>query len=348
MDAAPAPSDSTAVDPGTPRPVRIGVIVRGVLLLATLVGAALTYIYHTQPDSLTALTAIPAWCWALPALVLLLETRDVRRCRAWRACTVVTVMYLGLCVEQTRSLPRGWFTSPPATGDNSWRVVSLNCHVGTAAVVDDLLPLQPDVVLLQESPSEATLAEMTQRLFGAEGTFVSTGDCSLLARGPLAAIPASRGARFVMARWQPASGPPVVVASLRLTPPPTRLDYWRPSCWAAHRGRRNAHRRQLAELAAAIGEVPRETPLIIGGDFNSPAGDAAYTALRPRLQDAFNTAGRGWGATFSRDFAFHRIDQIWLSPQCRALDVQAHVARNSDHRAVVCDVAAAVASEPRP
>lgn len=308
--------------------------------MAGPLGFVLTLIYWRQPDALAGLTAIPAWCWALPALVLLLETRQVVRSAAWAVCCSATILYLSLCVEQTFSLPRGvWLgTNVAAPASGVWRVVSLNCLVGTAAVIDDLLPLQPDVVLLQESPSQAAIDEMARRLFGESGTAVSTGDCSILARGPLTLVEAPRTARFVQALWRPPDGPEVMLFSLRLTPPPTRLDYWRASCWQVHRQRREDHRQQLQVLRSALDAVPDGTPIIAGGDFNSPARDAAHEQLRPRMADAFATAGRGWGGTFSRDFAFHRIDLVWLSPELTSLSVTAQVAEHSDHRAVVCDL----------
>jgi hypothetical protein len=310
------------------------------LSIGVVAGAGLIGLYRTQPDAAAAVTVIPAWCWGVAAVAIAIVTRDRRRSFLWIAFLAVAALFVGLCVEPAQSLSRGWFTGRPATPESARavRVVSLNCHVGTADVIDDLEPLQPDLVLLQESPAEGHLRDIAGRLFGVEGGFVSTGDCSIVARGKLEMIPAPRDARFVMARWLPANGPEAVVASLRLTPPPTRLDYWRAACWAAHRRRRETHRDQLAELADALEHLPPGTPVIVGGDFNSPGGDPSHAVLSPRLSDAYASSGRGWGCTFSRGFPFHRIDQIWTSGQVRVLSLEVEVAPHTDHRAVICDV----------
>ncbi len=315
-------------------------ITRSVLGFAAVVGLALTWLYRTQPDELAALTVIPAWCWLLPALALLVLTRPEWRSSTWRACLLATLLFAGLCVEQTRSLPRQWLSPAVSrtTGAPVWRVVSLNCYVGTAEVIEDLVPLQPDLVLLQESPTRDHLEAMARRLFGDEGSIVSTGDGSIVARGRLAVIPAPFDARFAQARWQPVTGPEVLVVSLRLTPPSTRLDYWRRTCWRRHRQTREQHRKQIEELVAALHAAPTGLPIIVGGDFNSPARDAALWPLQTVARDSFETAGRGWGSTFSRDFPFHRIDQVWLSDDLHPLNVQTSITPHSDHRAVVCDV----------
>jgi endonuclease/exonuclease/phosphatase (EEP) superfamily protein YafD len=77
---------------------------------------------------------------------------------------------------------------------------------------------------------------------------------------------------------------------------------------------------------------------VLGGDFNSAAGDAVFRLLRPRLSDSFAVAGRGWGATFSNELPTLRIDQLWISQQLRAIAVSAHPTQFSDHRMVVADI----------
>ncbi|MGD0111676.1 MAG: endonuclease/exonuclease/phosphatase family protein, partial [Armatimonadota bacterium] len=84
--------------------------------------------------------------------------------------------------------------------------------------------------------------------------------------------------------------------------------------------------------------VPAGTPIILGGDFNAPAGDAVFSLLRPRLRDAFAEAGRGWGNTWSSTLPLVRIDQVWVSKEWRAVNVVARWAGPSDHRMVVCDL----------
>ena len=308
---------------------------------AILSGLTLAVVYRTQPDALAAVTVIPAWCWLLPGAAVLTAMWRLRRSPAWVGLLATGLVYFGLCVEQSRSLVRGALQiDRTSTVDRTWRIVSLNCHVGTAAVTQDLVPLSPDLVLLQESPLQPVLIELSQTLFGPSGAAVSTGDCSIIARGRLELVPTARDSRFIQARWEPVDRPPVMVFSLRLTPPSTRLDWWRPACWQAHRERRRLHRAQLTELSDAIAAVPDGMPVIVGGDFNSPAGDAAHQVLESHVRDSFGEVGCGWGCTFARDFPFHRIDQVWLSRDLRPLQGGAVRAEHSDHRAAVCDVVA--------
>jgi endonuclease/exonuclease/phosphatase (EEP) superfamily protein YafD len=85
-------------------------------------------------------------------------------------------------------------------------------------------------------------------------------------------------------------------------------------------------------------DVRGSVPLIVGGDFNAPAGDAVFRLLRPRLRDAFAEAGCGWGNTIINDFPFARIDQIWIGRHWQAIAVQAQPSAHSDHRIVIADL----------
>jgi vancomycin resistance protein VanJ len=328
---------SPAPDTARPVPVRSG---RIGLWLTAGIGACLTLTYRIQPDPLAAITVIPAWCWLVPWLALLLRSRHQRRGWPWRSLLLMGCLFATLCVEQTRSVPRGlWIRIQDAQDSESrLRVVSLNCHVGTPQVVDDLARLKPDLVFLQESPTAGALRSIAARLFGDDGQFVSTGDCSIIAAGELEMISVAFQARFVLARWRPRDGEELIVVSLRLPPPSTRLDLWRLDCWRTHQQRRERHRAQLLELTETLSEIPVGTPLIVGGDLNSPAGDGAHSVLRDRLRDSFETAGCGWGCTFSNDTPFHRIDQIWLSPDLTPRQVTADAVTHSDHRAAVCNI----------
>jgi vancomycin resistance protein VanJ len=142
----------------------------------------------------------------------------------------------------------------------------------------------------------------------------------------------------VQARVRLNSGLEFEVISLRLAPALVRLDLWSPDCWREQSANRQARRRQLQRIVDPLADVPATSQLIVGGDFNAPAGDAVFRLLRPRLEDAFEQAGRGWGNTITSDAPFHRIDQVWTSPELRATDVRAERSEYSDHRMVVCDL----------
>jgi len=81
-----------------------------------------------------------------------------------------------------------------------------------------------------------------------------------------------------------------------------------------------------------------EDPVILAGDFNTPAGMASLTPLRLLLRDVWPSAGVGWGATMTAEMPLSRIDQCWVSE--RLTPVAAHVERRgaSDHRLLVVDL----------
>jgi vancomycin resistance protein VanJ len=81
-----------------------------------------------------------------------------------------------------------------------------------------------------------------------------------------------------------------------------------------------------------------EEPLILCGDFNTPATGVLYRRLSGKLRDTFATTGNGFGYTIPAWFPLMRIDQIYTSPSLHPVAhwVSNHIA--SDHRAVVAEV----------
>lgn len=308
----------------------------GVSILLSLV---LGIVYALRPDAWAAVTVLPAWVWAAPGLGL--------AALAWRAgrwagvSALCWLLFLLVHSEEVRSLrrPRAWdATVSPAPG--ALRVVTLNCAGGDAAAAGEVAAVHPDVVLLQESPGEREVVTLARRLFGAAGGVVCGPDATILARGTVRDTgprPVSPG--FVQARVTLAGGRELEVVSLRLTPATVRYDLWSPSCWREQMANRQVRQAELSTVAARISVVPGGTPLIVGGDFNAPAGDAIFRVFRPRLRDAWREGGTGWGNTILGDAPFHRIDQIWIDAGFAPRSVAARRTRRSDHRMVVADLA---------
>ena len=165
-------------------------------------------------------------------------------------------------------------------------------------------------------------------------------DAALAARGSITpvAIPDRVRNNAVIARVLLTGGDDVRIASLRLEPPLVRVDLWSPDCWREQTANRRRRRSELGAICDTVRESADGLPTIVGGDFNAPPGDAVFAVLKPELHDAFAEAGRGWGNTIINAASFFRIDQIWLSPHFRAVDVYARTTKHSDHRMVVCDV----------
>ena len=140
----------------------------------------------------------------------------------------------------------------------------------------------------------------------------------------------------MQARVTLTTGREIEVISTRLLPAVFRADLWSPDCWREQTENRRDRREQLRAIARRIGSTA--APVIVGGDFNAPQGDAVFRLLRPKLHDAFNESGLGWGDTIINDFPVLRIDQISVSGAFRSHAVVARGTRNSDHRMVICDL----------
>ena len=87
-------------------------------------------------------------------------------------------------------------------------------------------------------------------------------------------------------------------------------------------------------IARRIAALPKETALVLTGDFNSPAGSDAYQAVAVGLQDAWKTAARKAGpeGTFNEFRGIStgpRIDWILYRGALRA--VEAETVTKNDH-----------------
>ena len=314
------------------------ILVRGGawLLSAALLGFVAAC-YWWRFDTCTVVTLFPTWCWT--AIGLWLAWLAVSR-RRWVPSAILLagwLAFLSVLSDSPLSIVRACLPRPER--GTSIRVVALNC-AASADAAHNVCRYSPDVVLLQESASADTLAALATELFGSSANLVRGVDAAILARGqvtPVYVPPDMRG-NFVHARVE-LNDTTINVISLRLWPCPVRFDLWSPACWQYFEQNRQTRRRQLAKIADYLKTLPRDEPIVLGGDFNCPPGDAVVRLLQPRLTDAFTVAGRGWGATIIElaGWPLIRIDQIWISSQLRATSVVAERADPSDHHMVVAD-----------
>ena len=78
-----------------------------------------------------------------------------------------------------------------------------------------------------------------------------------------------------------------------------------------------------------------ELPMLVVGDFNSTPHSWVYRRMSDGMQDAFLTAGRGWGATYHTHLPVTRIDFILASPEWEVVSAHVPAVALSDHRPVV-------------
>ncbi len=332
------------------------------LSLSALLCVAISLCYWLRPDSCAAVTVFPTWMWLAPGGVLVASGFSRRTKRAALGVVLLWLLFLWTFAEEPRSLLRfSRFPSPEWEAarqrGQALRVVSLNCAGGIKEAAEEAESYQPDIVLLQETPTPKHVKALAQRLFKEEAGMLCGVDVSLIARGSVIVRRDSPDRVTLRRLWfggPQAKNLPVVNfihAHVRLTsgieaevinfhPPPTplRMDLWSLDCWRAHTEHRQLQREKCRVVARYIDSLPCSAPIIFGGDFNTPAGDAVFRLFQPRLNDAFKEGGIGWGNTFMNDMSVIRIDQIWVSEHFRTAAVVARRTKHSDHLMVICDL----------
>lgn len=291
--------------------------------------AIMVMLYNFRVDITYALTAWPA---SLGALIGFFLTFVATR---WRQYLVsVWILFALVFVDEAVSVPRMLMPAPV----HDFRVVSLNCAGGSVEAMNEVIEQKPDLVLLQESPEGEALRDLSQRMYGAEGSYLKGPDASIVARGKLAPLKLPRTTNdFVAAEWTTNTGQSLKVVSLRLLPPTMRIDLYSPSAWQAFAENRASRRKEVEEIASVLSSL-RFTPDIIGGDFNSPRDLDVFHALTNGLNDSFRKAGVGFGATCVNPFpCIVRIDQIWVNRSVKPTRAKVVGTTNSDHKMLVAD-----------
>lgn len=218
------------------------------------------------------------------------------------------------------------------------RVLSFNTHRSTGslnAIAEEILELDPDVVLLQEvdrrmlRTGAVDQAEVLADAVGMDGAFsanlargsghygtliLSRFDIVQHGRVPLVRSPRSeaRGLQWVTLE---VSGQAVRVYN-------THLD-------ARHPDVRLAQARQVAGILAED-----DVPTILGGDLNAWPASAAVSAIAGQLTDTWTAAGQGRSATSPRG---RKIDYLFVRG-LRPLLSQVAASGASDHHRLWADV----------
>ena len=310
------------------------------LLLASAALWIVTTIFFVGVwDHVAAITTFPQWTWATAGILSaaiacrLLRPRNRSPFFLMVLWLLTTVYFADNVVPFMRGLLHG-AVPPPTAPPGTIRVISLNCATSRSAA-QEVMRFQPDIVLLQESPTSNKVAQLAQEWFGSNGLFVVGWDCAIVSRFPLTPVDKIQGVHYTRAIVTLPRNGELLVTSLRLTPPLGSMDLWKPSTWRAYAEDRRLRTRQLR----AVLEVERpkpNLPEIVGGDFNAPAGDGIYKLLHA-YRESHRRAGRGWGGTALNTIPIFRPDQIWLKHLTPAWCCAVKTA-HSDHRMVVTDV----------
>ncbi len=304
---------------------------------SALLCLALAACYLLRPDRLAAATVVPIWYW----LPLALGSAALSWRGRGRLVLLLWVAFFLIFAEEPKSLVRGLrpvrrVEAKTARGE-TLRLVTLNC-AGETESAERVVPLHPDIVVLQECPSVKQTVQLARRLYGDKARVLRDADSAILYGGPLRRDrPPLRYS--AQGRLTLASGRQVTLVSVHLIPNRADLSLWSRETWVMQTRNRRQRREQMTELSKGLAAVPRGQPLVLVGDFNIPAGDAVFRVLPDRLHDAFPRAGRGWGNTWMATLPLVRIDQVWVSEDWHPISVTARAAPPSDHRMVVSELA---------
>jgi len=243
------------------------------------------------------------------------------------------------------------------------RMVSYNINLGyhgIPAIVDQVMQLQPNLVLLQEV-HEGLERELRQAFAGwhvdhQDQFFIASRFPILDVREPAplryqageggAHKTGDGGARFMAYTIDSPLGT-VDVFNVHTTSPREGLEDMRGGGFLYElrqghvlfgRGAEtltfNGYRRRRQVEGVAAAARASKHPVIVAGDFNLPALSRIVRDNLGDLDDAFASAGRGFGYTYPTKFPFLRIDRIFTGQGLRAVDFHIGDRRASDHLCV--------------
>lgn len=289
------------------------------------VALALACAYTWPIDALYAITIWPAFVWAsIGMAVALIGARRHRNSLFWMVVGTWLAFWLGYG-EERKWLPSR-FASPPSEG---LEVVSLNCAGGSIEAAREALASQPDLALLQESPSRPELEILVREVYGEKGDVLVGVDASIVVRGKVVPISLNFGpTNFTVALVESEVLGRFLAVSLRLQPPVFRMDYWNPACWSEYAENRRLRRAEFEEMTDYVKDLAPEA-LIIGGDFNTPPDRVTFAPFDGWVMPATDDSGY----TAVNEFPMARIDQIWTKGFAK-FQSRAERTQHSDHRIV--------------
>lgn len=94
--------------------------------------------------------------------------------------------------------------------------------------------------------------------------------------------------------------------------------------------------REAEQIRARLDQ--EDAPVIITGDLNNTPHSWAFRHLAEGYKDAFELAGRGWGATYHSTMPLVRIDHILVSPEWRIAATRVPQTTYSDHLPVIAEI----------
>ena len=300
----------------------IGVIYR--LFLQDRLPGLFAYPYYALPPVvLTILPIVASVCW------LIAGKRRI-------AVGALTAGMLCGCWAYATT----WFHHTPVTSpQGTRRVLFWNISHGEAGferIVDEIRTHNPDIIAVVESspPGNPTMAEARvivaqMEEFWSEhlpeyDAYVSVTGITTLARNGLK----YRCYVQLFNGWAIHCEVPIEGTSLHLVVADVA---------ASLSGSRASPLLNLYEHLDTLAEQP----VVVVGDFNTPADSVYFDPLRLTFRNAFETAGNGYAATWPLPIPLLTLDQAWISDQLSVSQCSLGWSRLSDHRPIILDISLA-------
>lgn len=198
-----------------------------------------------------------------------------------------------------------------------WNVSS--CDLGWTGVVTTLKHRNPDVIGLTEiGGGDLSDIQRWQEAFPDYELTDAYGGMLLLSKSPIMAINNGRlddGGHYKHVSIETASGRlHAVVVDIRSDPLMSRQQ-------------------PLAELVEVTTDYGSE-PVVVMGDFNTPADSVHFDTLRHSFENAFEVRGNGYAPTWPLPFPIMQLDHIWTNRQTNVSRCESDWTSSSDHRPV--------------
>ena len=241
--------------------------------------------------------------------------------------------------------------SPLSPADNAprLRVFTLNIAHGSGGVKKVIAAIQqayPDVFCLQESNEfygcPDPLPEIIKGL--PSYRFMRAGETALATRLPITGVMVypfvgTDGYRAIVEMEVRVKDRKARILTAHLTTP------LHPQLLTREEFHLRGHLRivnylRFIEVEKILSAAKRTTdPVIVCGDFNTPANGVFYRRLTATMTDAFTAKGFGFGYTFPANAPVFAIDHILTGQGAVPVSAYVPVVNASDHRPIVADIA---------
>jgi len=328
----------------------------GLNLAAICVVLVLVFVVSERWWLSAAVTYLPRSPWALPALLL-----AVAGCIWHRPSLWANVLAMGLVAGPLMEFRAPWIadarTGPAvAITAPSLRFVTANVQgyqPNFTEVVSEISRQRPDIVVLQEARGEHPLLDE----FFPDWHHIHVDYYWIGSRYPLKQLHIGETTAFgrvagLVVEVETPQGP-ILVADVHLMTARRGLKELSTSELASGQAQQDLEGFQMLRMAEStefreqIRQLAGDKPLLIGGDFNTPASSSLFQRDWGDLTSAFDAAGSGYGYTspvkpqrlWISYMPWARIDHVLCSPHWLVRDCRVGQGRGSDHHIVTAEVA---------